>query len=87
MPCITGPVKLFNIFMKAWKQYNICAGTVINTHWILTAATCCKQDDIVTIKFNDYSGLVQLMNVLSKGSTFLFQGSRSGALSCFSKAV
>ena len=43
-----------------FKQYNLCAGTVIEKHWILTSATCCKRDDIVTIKFNDYSGLFQI---------------------------
>ena len=59
VPCIT-----LNFFAKALKQHNLCVGTVINKHWILTAATCCKPDDIVTIKFNDYSGLVQLMNEL-----------------------
>ena len=37
------------------KQYNLCAGTVIDKSWIITAATCCKRDDIVTITFNDYS--------------------------------
>ena len=30
-------------------------GTVIDRNWILTSATCCKRDEIVTIKFNDYS--------------------------------
>ena len=60
MPYIT-----LDIFAKALKQHNLCVGTAINKHWILTAATCCKRDDIVTIKFNDYSGLVQLMNELS----------------------
>ena len=44
---------------KHFKQYNLCAGTVIDKHWILTSATCCKLDDIVTIKFNDYSGMFQ----------------------------
>ena len=28
---------------------------MIDKNWILTSATCCKRDDIVTIKFNDYS--------------------------------
>ena len=28
---------------------------MIDANWILTSATCCKRDDIVTIKFNDYS--------------------------------
>ena len=28
---------------------------MIDENWILTSATCCKRDDIVTIKFNDYS--------------------------------
>ena len=45
---------------KLFEQYNLCAGTVIHKHWILTSATCCKLDDIVTIKFNDYSGMFQL---------------------------
>ena len=36
------------------KNFHLCVGTVIDKHWILTAATCCR-DDIVTIKFNDYS--------------------------------
>ena len=30
-------------------------GTVIDRNWIMTSATCCKRDEIVTIKFNDYS--------------------------------
>ena len=30
-------------------------GTVIDRNWIVTSATCCKRDEIVTIKFNDYS--------------------------------
>ena len=38
-----------------FKQYNLCAGTVIDKNWIVTSATCCKRDDIVTITFNDYS--------------------------------
>ena len=42
-------------FQNYFKQYNLCAGTVIDQHWILTSATCCKRDDIVTITFNDYS--------------------------------
>ena len=42
-------------FQDYFKQYNLCAGTVIDQHWILTSATCCKRDDIVTITFNDYS--------------------------------
>ena len=37
------------------KQFNLCAGTVIDKNWIVTSATCCKRDDIVTITFNDYS--------------------------------
>ena len=28
---------------------------MIDRNWILTSATCCKRDEIVTIKFNDYS--------------------------------
>ena len=28
---------------------------MIDKNWVLTSATCCKRDDIVTIKFNDYS--------------------------------
>ena len=36
------------------QKYHLCAGTVIDKYWILTTATCC-QDEIVTIKFNDYS--------------------------------
>ena len=35
--------------------YRVACGTVIDKNWILTSATCCKRDDIVTIKFNDYS--------------------------------
>ena len=52
-----------NLHIFCWKlfeQYNLCAGTVILKHWILTSATCCKLDDIVNIKFNDYSGMFQL---------------------------
>ena len=30
-------------------------GTVIDKSWILTSASCCKADDIVSINFNDYS--------------------------------
>ena len=43
-----------NQFHSDSQQYHLCAGTVIDKYWILTAATCC-QDEIVTIKFNDYS--------------------------------
>ena len=28
---------------------------MIDRNWIVTSATCCKRDEIVTIKFNDYS--------------------------------
>ena len=28
---------------------------MIDKNWIVTSATCCKRDDIVTITFNDYS--------------------------------
>ena len=28
---------------------------MIDQNWIVTSATCCKRDEIVTIKFNDYS--------------------------------
>ena len=28
---------------------------MIDKYWIVTSATCCKRDDIVTITFNDYS--------------------------------
>ena len=28
---------------------------MIDRYWIVTSATCCKRDEIVTIKFNDYS--------------------------------
>ena len=48
----------------------MCAGTVIEKHWILTSATCCKHDDIVTIKFNDYSGLFQTYEL---GSNIFFR--------------
>ena len=41
-------------FYSDSQKYHLCAGTVIDKYWILTAASCCK-DDIVTIKFNDYS--------------------------------
>ena len=37
------------------QQYNLCVGTVIDRNWIVTSATCCKRDQIVTIKFNNYS--------------------------------
>ena len=43
------------IFENIAKKFNLCAGTVIDSDWILTSATCCKRDDIVTITFNDYS--------------------------------
>ena len=46
---------LIYITENLFKQYNLCAGTVIDKNWILTSAKCCKRDDIVTIKFNDYS--------------------------------
>ena len=42
-------------FQNNFKQYNLCAGTIIGQSWILTSAKCCKRDDIVTITFNDYS--------------------------------
>ena len=45
----------FNLFSNKIKQFNLCVGTVIDRNWILTSATCCKRDEIVTIKFNDYS--------------------------------
>ena len=48
-------ISRYNIFENYFKQYNLCAGTVIDKNWVLTSATCCKRDDIVTIKFNDYS--------------------------------
>ena len=48
-------MKKFEIYENPSKQYNLCVGTVIDKNWILTSATCCKRDDIVTIKFNDYS--------------------------------
>ena len=41
-------------FYSDSQKYHLCAGTVIDKYWILTAASCCK-DEIVTIKFNDYS--------------------------------
>ena len=28
---------------------------MIDRNWIVTSATCCKRDEIVTVKFNDYS--------------------------------
>ena len=40
---------------KLFEKYNLCVGTVIDENWILTTATCCKADDIVSISFNDYS--------------------------------
>ena len=48
-------IHLLTSISKLFKQYNLCAGTVIDQHWILTSATCCKRDDIVIITFNDYS--------------------------------
>ena len=44
----------FDQFYSDSQKYHLCAGTVIDKYWILTAASCCK-DEIVTIKFNDYS--------------------------------
>ena len=48
-------ILFLNILFNHSKQYNLCAGTVIDKNWILTSATCCKRDDIVTITFSDYS--------------------------------
>ena len=44
----------FDQFYSDSQNYHLCAGTVIDKYWILTAATCCR-NQIVTIKFNDYS--------------------------------
>ena len=46
---------MFHQFENYFEKYNLCVGTVIDANWILTSATCCKADDIVTITFNDYS--------------------------------
>ena len=51
------------------KRFNLCAGTVIDSEWILTSATCCKRDDIVTIAFNDYSIFYNDVNQHEKLST------------------